>query len=70
MDTCVYVCTSYWKHISSQKGRKSKENGEDAAANHGFRTSHAMSSQVPGDADPGVISEGDSEGDFTVSMSS
>lgn len=50
--------------------RKSKKSDVDVAANHGFRTSYPMSSQIPGDADPGVISEGDSEDDFTVSMSS
>jgi hypothetical protein len=50
--------------------RKNKKNDVDVAASHGFRSSYPMSSQVPGDADPGVISEGDSEGDFAVSMSS
>jgi hypothetical protein len=36
----------------------------------GFQTSYPVSSQVPGDADPGVISEGDSEDDFMVSRTS
>jgi len=35
-----------------------------------FRTSYQVSSQVPGDADPGVISEGESEDGFTVSITS
>jgi hypothetical protein len=38
------------------------------AGDGGFQTSYPVSSQVPGDADPGVISEGESEDDFTVSM--
>jgi hypothetical protein len=50
--------------------KTSKKSGVDVDANHGFRTSYPVSSQIPGDADPGVISEGDSEDDFTVSMSS
>jgi hypothetical protein len=49
-----------------KKGRKSdKEVTLDG--NSAFRSSHQMSSQVAGDADPGVISEGESEDDFTVS---
>lgn len=49
-----------------KKGKKSdKEVTLDGSSD--FRTSRQMSAQVAGDADPGVISEGDSEDDFTVS---
>lgn len=49
-----------------KKGKKSdKEVTMDA--NSEFRSSRQMSAQVAGDADPGVISEGESEDDFTVS---
>lgn len=54
------------KKLAKSMVRKSKKSDVDVAANHGFRTSYPMSSQVPGDADPGVISEGDSEDDFTL----
>ncbi|XP_023706892.1 rab11 family-interacting protein 1 [Cryptotermes secundus] len=54
------------KKLAESLVRKSKKNDVDIAANHGFRTSYPMSSQIPGDADPGVISEGDSEDDFTL----
>jgi hypothetical protein len=49
--------------------RKGKKSGKDVTvdANSEFRSSRQMSAQVAGDADPGVISEGESEDDFTVS---
>lgn len=49
--------------------RKSKKGDKNMTVDHGFRTSYPMSSQVLGDADPGVISEGESEDGFTVSIS-
>jgi len=49
-----------------KKGKKSeKEVTLDGVSE--FRTSRQVSAQVAGDADPGVISEGESEDDFTVS---
>jgi hypothetical protein len=49
-----------------KKGKKSdKKVTVDGSSD--FRTSRQMSAQVAGDADPGVISEGESEDDFTVS---
>ena len=50
--------------------RRSKSNDKHVTGDGEFRTSYPVSSQVPGDADPGVISEGESEDDFTVSMTS
>ena len=50
--------------------RRSKNNDKYVTGDGEFRTSYPVSSQVPGDADPGVISEGESEDDFTVSMTS
>jgi hypothetical protein len=55
--------------MSFGKVRKSKKGDKDVAGDHEFRTSYPMSSQVLEDADPGVISEGEGEDDFTVSMS-
>jgi len=48
--------------------RRSKSNDKHVTGDGEFRTSYPVSSQVPGDADPGVISE--SEDDFAVSMTS
>lgn len=49
--------------------KKSKKSDKEVSldGNGDFRTSRQMSAQVAGDADPGVISEGESEDDFTVS---
>jgi hypothetical protein len=49
--------------------KKGKKNNKEVTlhGNSEFRSSQQMSSQVAGDADPGVISEGESEDDFTVS---
>lgn len=49
-----------------KKGKKSNKEVTLDGDNE-FRSSRQMSSQVAGDADPGVISEGESEDDFTVS---
>lgn len=46
--------------------RRSKSNDKYVTGDGEFRTSHPVSSQVPGDADPGVISEGESEDDFPL----
>ncbi|XP_069694159.1 rab11 family-interacting protein 2 [Periplaneta americana] len=46
----------------SKKGKKDN----DETSQQGFRTSYPMSAQVRGDSDPGVISEGESEDDFTL----
>lgn len=46
--------------------KKGKKADKDVAGDGGFQTSYPVSSQVPGDADPGVISEGESEDDFTL----
>lgn len=45
---------------------RSKSNDKYVTGDGEFRTSYPMSSQVPGDADPGVISEGESEDGFTL----
>jgi len=45
---------------------RSKSNDKCVNEDGEFRTSYPVSSQVPGDADPGVISEGESEDDFTL----
>jgi len=50
--------------------RRGKSNDKYVTGDGEFRTSYRASSQVPGDADPGVISEGESEDGFTVSMTS
>jgi len=46
--------------------RRSKSNDKHMTGDGEFRTSYPASSQRPGDADPGVISEGESEDDFTL----
>ncbi|GFG28449.1 hypothetical protein Cfor_00628 [Coptotermes formosanus] len=46
--------------------RNSRKDDKDATRDGGFQTSYPVSAQVPGDADPGVISEGESEDDFTL----
>lgn len=46
--------------------RRSKSNDKCVTGDGEFRTSRPVSSQVPGDADPGVISEGESEDGFTL----
>jgi len=49
--------------------KRSKKSDKEVKvdANTEFQSSRQMSTQVAGDADPGVISEGESEDDFTVS---
>lgn len=49
------------------KRSKKSDKNVTADANTEFQSSRQMSTQVAGDADPGVISEGESEDDFTVS---
>ena len=49
-----------------KRGKKSDKE-VTVVANTEFQSSRQMSTQVAGDADPGVISEGESEDDFTVS---
>lgn len=51
----------------SKKSDKKSEKEVKVDANTEFQSSRQMSTQVAGDADPGVISEGESEDDFTVS---
>jgi len=49
--------------------KRSKKTDKEVTvdANTAFQSSRQMSTQVAGDADPGVISEGESEDGFTVS---
>jgi len=49
----------------SKKSDKKSEKEVKVDANTEFQSSRQMSTQVAGDADPGVISEGESEDDFT-----
>ena len=49
------------------KRTKKSDKEVTVGANAEFQSSRQMSTQVAGDADPGVISEGESEDDFTVS---
>lgn len=63
----VCMCRTNWIFFS-EKVRNSRKDDKDATRDGGFQTSYPVSAQVPGDADPGVISEGESEDDFTVSM--
>ncbi|PNF22192.1 hypothetical protein B7P43_G04937 [Cryptotermes secundus] len=55
------------KKLAKNLVRKGKKNNKEVTmdCNNDFRSSRQMSSQVAGDADPGVISEGESEDDFT-----
>lgn len=50
------------------KKDKDKDHGSTGGLNErqNFDTGHRPSQQVAGDADPGVISEGESEDDFMV----
>ncbi|XP_021931921.1 rab11 family-interacting protein 1 isoform X2 [Zootermopsis nevadensis] len=55
------------KKLAKNLVKKSKKSDKEVSldGNSDFRTSRQMSAQVAGDADPGVISEGESEDDFT-----
>lgn len=55
------------KKLAKNLVKKGKKSNKEVTleGNSEFRSSRQMSSQVAGDADPGVISEGDSEDDFT-----
>lgn len=55
------------KKLAKNLVKKSKKSDKEVTvdANSEFRSSRQMSAQVAGDADPGVISEGESEDDFT-----